>query len=343
MKRLYRLILRNPLLFHLVFSLAIIVCLLTGMGLLYLAGFRFRELPAAFTDCFIFLLFVYSGRWLAIVYLKHRPWRLAASLLLALSLLSLLKWLLVRYIFNHPRAGYLEMLRDVMPFFLVGLLMGTLLKLVRVSVQKELREAKLETEQKAVEFNLLQAQLSPHFLFNTLNNLYGIAIAEHERIPALLLKLSQLLRYAVYGNQKQWVPLSDELDYIRNYMEFEKIRIGERLVLETSLPQMSNPTVKIAPMILIVFVENAFKHGKHTPSGEIYIRIRLQLQDGYICFEVANTYVKDITMTDLKEDAGIGLANTKRRLGLVYGDAYELTQKYQDGLYHIRLKLKHPI
>ena len=108
-------------------------------------------------------------------------------------------------------------------------------------MQKELQEARAKAQQKESEFNLLQSQLSPHFLFNVLNNLYGISIEEHQRIPGLLLKLSNLLRYSVYGFKKQFVMLTEEVDYIKNYIEFEQIRISDRLVLTTDMELPIDP------------------------------------------------------------------------------------------------------
>lgn len=330
---------KNKWWFHVLFSFGLIAALLLGMCLLYLAGFKFHELPSAFTDCFFFLLCVYAGRWLGTKYLKNRLILFMSYLLVAITLLTLLKWLLVRYIFNHPYAGFIEVLRDAMPFFLVGLVAGILLKVIRALIQKELHEAQLQSEQKTVQFELLQAQLSPHFLFNTLNNLYGIAIAEHERIPPLLLKLSQLLRYAVYGGKKQLVPLSDELEYIKTYIEFEQIRISDRLILKTNIGQVTDPAIQIAPMVLIVFIENAFKHAKNTTAQKIYIAVDLQVQNGFIDLSVVNSYNGEVNQ-DQQEHSGVGLVNTIKRLNLLYGNSYELRQNSGDDVYHVQLKLK---
>ncbi len=205
-------------------------------------------------------------------------------------------------------------------------------------MQKELQEAHFQTEQKTMEFDLLQSQLSPHFLFNTLNNLYGISIEQHERIPPLLLKLSQLLRYSVYGGKKQMVPLSEELDYIKTYIEFERIRISDRLILKTSFAEVSDPTIKIAPMVLIVFIENAFKHAKNTIAQKIDVAIHLQLVDDFICFSVVNSYKPAEELAN--ESSGLGITNTVKRLKLLYGNDYYLHQNADMDVYHTQLKLK---
>jgi len=252
--------------------------------------------------------------------------------------LSLLKWLLFKYVFGHFGASYLELSRDVMPFFLVGVAMGVLIRVVRHSIRRELLEEQLKAEQKAMAFNLLQSQLSPHFLFNVLNNLYGISIAEHERIPPLLLKLSQLLRYSVYGGKKQWVLLLEELEYIQTYIDFEQIRISDRLVLEMHIETGIRPEIKIAPSVLIVFIENAFKHGKNNLDKEIFISLSLKISGNRICFKVTNSYVEN-EMAVPDESSGLGLDNTLKRLSLLYGDDYELKQSVENDFYNVLLNL----
>ncbi|WP_190295371.1 sensor histidine kinase [Mucilaginibacter rubeus] len=208
-------------------------------------------------------------------------------------------------------------------------------------MQKELKDAQLKAEQKESEFNLLQSQLSPHFLFNVMNNLYGIAIAEPSRIPPLLLKLSGLLRYSVYGGKKAFVPLKEELDYIRAYIEFEQIRASDRLNLAVDMEAVNNQNIQIAPQVLIVFVENAFKHAKNSISPKISIDISLKIKGNFICLEVSNSYEPDKSRcSNEMEDSGLGLPNTVKRLDLLYGKDYNLIQYAENGFYYIELNLK---
>jgi hypothetical protein len=332
----------NKLWRHSFFSLAVLALLCLGMYLLQMAGFRFKNKMSAYTDCAFFLLCIYTGRWVAQRwYLRQKLALFGLYGVMAFMGLSVLKWLLVRYAFGHPYAGFLEVLRGEMPFFLVALVMGMLLKLIRASMQKELQDARLKTEQKTMEFNLLQSQLSPHFLFNVLNNLYGISIGEPKRIPPLLLKLSNLLRYSVYGAKKLVVPLKDELEYIRDYIEFEQIRMSDRLNLVMDIEAVSSPDIGIAPQVLIVFLENAFKHSKNTLSREINIDISLTINSNFICLEVSNSYQFDKSDQEtLNESSGLGLPNTIKRLDLLYGDNYELVQKAENEIHHVRLRLK---
>jgi sensor histidine kinase YesM len=332
----------NRLKVHIAFCIVVLAFLLLGMYFLHVTGFRFNNLISAFTDCLFFLFCIYAGRWLCQKwYLEQKLILFFLYTLLACICLAIFKWLLVCYVFNNPYAGFIEVVRDAMPFFLIGLVIGMFLKLIRTFLQKELQDAQIKAEQKEGEFSLLQSQLSPHFLFNVLNNLYGISIEEHERIPALLLKLSHLLRYTVYGDKKLFVPLKEELEYIKNYIEFEQIRISDRLNLVTDIAQVNNTGIKIAPQVLIVFIENAFKHSKNTLNQEIDIDISLKITGNFICLLVSNSYQQQKNNdTMLNESSGLGLANTIKRLDLLYGNDYELKQATENDLYHVELNLK---
>ncbi|WP_191908705.1 sensor histidine kinase [Larkinella humicola] len=223
----------------------------------------------------------------------------------------------------------------------MSIAIGMLIKLGRITVENQLQESKAVAEQSQSELHLLQSQLSPHFLFNTLNNLYGISISQHEKIPTLLLKLSDLLRYSVYDAKELFVPLRDELSYINNYIDFEKIRIGDRLTLTTSVEDLTHADLKIAPMLLIVFIENAFKHSKNTTEPYISIDIHLKTWGNSILFAVKNSHGATSGESGfLEKNSGLGLANVKKRLDLLYPNAYELTIQNEGGFYQVMLQLK---
>ena len=341
MKLTRKLISGNKLTRHLLFGSGVLLLLSLGLYFLHVSGFQF-ELLQAFANCLFFLLCIYSGRWLCqVFYLRNRFVQFISASLSAFIVLGFLEYILVKYVFHHPNVGFLELFRGDMPFFLAGVVLGMLLKLISTSMRKELQDAQIKAQQKESEFNLLQSQLSPHFLFNVLNNLYGISITEPGRIPPLLLKLSGLLRYSVYGGKKTFVPLKEELDYIRGYIEFEQIRMSDRLNLVVDIENISDPAIQIAPQVLIVFLENAFKHAKNTLSPEIDIDISLKINGNFICLEVSNSYAPDKNGYDEPtESSGLGLPNTLKRLDLLYGNDYRLEQHAENGLYHIELKLK---
>jgi LytS/YehU family sensor histidine kinase len=242
---------------------------------------------------------------------------------------------------THLDRTFLRILFIGFPFTVMSLTLGVIIKLVRTSIQNQLVEAKAVAEQSQSELHFLQSQLSPHFLFNTLNNMYGLSLTQHEKIPGLLLKLSDLLRYSVYDAKELYVPLKNEVAYIKDYIDFEKIRIGDKLELNISLEEPINPSVKIAPLLLIVFIENAFKHSKNTTEQKIYISITLKTWANSILFSVTNSSDGNANKnTLLKDNSGFGLENVMKRLELLYKDKHDLKIEDENGHYTVMLQLK---
>lgn len=228
----------------------------------------------------------------------------------------------------------------ILVFFFLGIVAGILIKLVLGKIQQRIELAEAEAAQSKSELRLLQSQLSPHFLFNTLNNLYGMSMTEADKVPSLLLRLSELLRYTVYDAKEIYVPLSSEVNYLTNYLEFEKIRLGERLELSCAIDQISDNAITIAPMLLIVFVENAFKHASNTRLEKIQIQIALQTNGNAIHFSVWNSCpIAEADDSNTLVSGGMGLENVKKRLALLYKGAYDLTIKKDTGFYIVTLRI----
>jgi sensor histidine kinase YesM len=241
------------------------------------------------------------------------------------------------------KVQYTEAVTGIFLFEVALLVMSVLVGFAIKATTQILVNRSTETEKIILksqnELQLLQSQLSPHFLFNTLNNLYGLSIVKDDKLPNLLLKLSELLRYSVYQSSDTFVPLNDELDYIKNYIEFEKIRLEDRLFLTVNLEESSKAT--IAPMLLIVFVENAFKHSKNTTDQQIKIDINLKVWENNILFSIFNTFDSTQAQNNaLNKNSGLGLENVKRRLELLYPDKYELSLEEKSNTYKVLLQLK---
>jgi sensor histidine kinase YesM len=308
-------------------------------ALSYLNAIDVHEDEAAATAVTIcFLGFIYIGRYLTIASASYLS--KVSNLLGILSILIAANtiWLFIHadYPLRHKPA--LDLLLYLLPFFILSVSLGMLITLIRLN-QSRLQEATMSAIHSKSELQLLQSQLSPHFLFNTLNNLYGISISQHEKMPSLLLKLSELLRYSVYDAKELFVALKDELTYINNYIDFEKIRIGDRLAINVSIVDVSEE-IKIAPMILIVFIENAFKHSKDSTDQKIYIDIELKTWADSILFSVENSY-QDNGEGALKDRySGFGLDNVKKRLKLMYPNRYDLKTEISDNSYKVMLQIK---
>ncbi len=300
-------------------------------------GIHEDEAVAA-TVTFLFVIGVFAGRYLSQLWISPaKP--ISNEYIIAMGILIIG---CVIGLFALPFQGNKAVrLLFWLPFILIPLALGMLIKMVRTNVQHQLREAQTTAAQSKSELQLLQSQLSPHFLFNTLNNLYGLSITQHEKIPPLLLKLADLLRYSVYDVKEVFVPLQDELAYINNYIDFEKIRIGERLLLRTAIEPLPKPDIKIAPMLLIVFIENAFKHSKNTADETIFVELTLKTWSDSILFSVKNSYNPTQEAENSPEKhSGFGLVSVRKRLELLYPNEYDLKIEAKDGFYHVMLQLK---
>jgi len=176
----------------------------------------------------------------------------------------------------------------------------------------------LETEKKDMEMQFLKSQLNPHFLFNSLNNIYSLAYQKSDKTADAILKLSEMMRYMIYESNDSWVALSKEIEYLQNYIELQKLRFKNGAAVEMTLNgEIDNQ--QILPLILIAFVENAFKHGvANDPSDPIRINI------------IANQKILHFSITNKKSNAnkdqmgGVGLNNVERRLQLLYPERYKL-------------------
>ncbi len=196
-------------------------------------------------------------------------------------------------------------------------------------------------QEKDAELKLLKAQLNPHFLFNTLNNLYGLSVVKSDKLPNLMLKLSDLLRYSLYDTKDKFVPLEKEITYLENYISLENIRLEDK----TNIKFKKNGTITnkmIAPMLLIVFVENAFKHIGNRKDEESLVHVDLNIEDDVLKFNCINSFdplSKKVTNME-KGKSGIGLQNAKKRLSLMYPDKHELKILEKDTIFSVDLTLQ---
>lgn len=195
----------------------------------------------------------------------------------------------------------------------------------------------LRAQKKEVELNRLKNQLNPHFLFNTLNNLYTLSLKKSDRAPEIILKLSKILDYMLYKCQDNFVPISGEIQLLNNYIALEKVRYGKRLTI--SLQSTIEEEVKIAPLLLLTFLENAFKHGVSQEIKVANIDITLQATKKLIEFEIINSKPAKTTTNPNKKRATIGLQNIKKQLDILYASNATLTTNETENRYAVHLKL----
>ena len=209
---------------------------------------------------------------------------------------------------------------------------------VLFSILLKLREALFQTEQarSLAEIGSLKSQINPHFLFNTLNSIYALSIREQaDKTGKSLLKLSGMMRYVVNDTSQERVLLGQEVGYLENYLELQRLRLPENF--EVSLEKKGDFASKtIAPLLLIPFVENAFKHGV-SPEEPGQIQIRIHLEGNVLEFDVRNRTVSHELA--IHEQSGMGIENTKNRLNLIYGSAHSLELGEKNGYFGVNLKM----
>jgi two-component system sensor histidine kinase LytS len=217
------------------------------------------------------------------------------------------------------------------------LIMTTLIGLaIRIARDSILQNNK----NKIAELKLLKAQVNPHFLFNTLNNLYGLAVVKSDKLPGLMLQLSDLLRYSLYDTQVRWVPLAKEVSYIENYITLEKLRLEDRSQIHFSI-EGATEHLRIAPMLLIVFLENAFKHFSAVENQQAQIDIQLKVVDKELHFSCFNTIDHTISEGPRSQNAsGIGLNNVRKRLELLYPYKHQLGIQQEATSFRVFLELQ---
>ncbi|MDQ1166298.1 sensor histidine kinase [Flavobacterium sp. SORGH_AS_0622] len=186
-----------------------------------------------------------------------------------------------------------------------------------------------------MQLNSLKGQLNPHFLFNTFNTLYGISLQFPDRTPDLIMKVSQLMRYQLESNSKQCVSLEDELEFINSYVQLEKERVGYRCDITFDADIDNENAYKISPMLLIAFVENAFKHGTCAIEN-CYVKITITVKEGLLHLHVTNSIPKKNDVISTK----IGLKNTIERLNLIYGKDYKLDIQDDKQTYIVDLEIQ---
>lgn len=209
------------------------------------------------------------------------------------------------------------------------------LNLKHSETTKELEKKILETQLKLKEQELkyLKMQIHPHFLFNTLNTMYGFALKKADETPEMILKLSNLLDYLLYKVDQPFVLLVNEIEHIKDYLELEKMRFNDTLHIEFDVESISEK-MKIAPMLLIPFIENSFKHGSIV-NGKLIIKISLKGKANEMWFQIENT----CKLIDPKTK-GIGLENINKRLELLYKDNYIVKTENREGVFKVNLYVK---
>ena len=235
------------------------------------------------------------------------------------------------------KLSMLEQLVDPNFFFskLVKFLTPTALLFTYRLYKNQQDVLQLREQKRLAELSALKNQLNPHFLFNTLNNLYALALEKSEKTPEVIERLSEILDYMLYRCKDKYVLLHKEIELIENYLALEKIRYGKRV--QINFIKESFTGTKIAPLIILTFIENAFKHGVSQELDVAEIEMKLEIKDQQIIFYISNTKPKAIVVNQNSES--MGLVNIQKQLDLLYPNEYTLDIKNSDDRYEVQLNI----
>ena len=229
----------------------------------------------------------------------------------------------------EPRRFFSILIEAAFP---AALLMS--IRYVDTQLEAQKRENALVREKLSTELQLLKNQLNPHFLFNTLNNIYSLTRKKSDQAPDVVLRLSELLSFMLYESGSTTVPLEKEIRFLEDYIALQKIRFTDRLSLQFD-KEIDDPSQPVAPLLLLPLVENAFKHGAAEIHSDSFIAIRLQVKNGVLYFSIRNNAEKNTAPASTNK---IGLSNTRRQLELLYRD-YELETGLTGEIFTVELKI----
>ena len=217
---------------------------------------------------------------------------------------------------------------------------SSIIKIIADWLKHEREKQELETRNVQSELKFLKSQINPHFLFNTLNSIYALSLKKSDKAPEIVVKLSEMLRYMLYECNEKSVLLQKEISYIQNYLELEKLRHGEHMdIIFTFVQDPGN--LRVAPLLFVPFLENAFKHGasNHLEAGHVHAT--LKIQNGLVLFSIENSKPESMPSSQHSlKSGGIGLVNIRKRLEILYPDRHALKIEESPDIYKVYLNLK---
>jgi len=274
-------------------------------------------------------------------FLGHKNiWKYLVEFVVPFTVLVMSRVYLWRYLFaDSPRIEYLNSTMYVVQVAATTLFIVIFVGMLRFAVdwfELEAKKKEMENEKLMAELNFLKAQINPHFLFNTLNNLYYLAYSKSENTTEVIAKLSQMMRYMIYDSNHPKVLLSKEIEYMQGYISLERMRLNNQIPIEFVV-KGNVEFVWITPLIFITFLENAFKHGVSNNNPDAWVKISIELEGKECVYTVENS--KPSTKNETGEKSGIGLQNVKRRLALSYPEKYDLKIEDTPEVHKVQLNL----
>ena len=272
---------------------------------------------------------------------KKSVWRYLMEFIFPFALLMFMRIHIERYLIDGYtyQEEYLYRTRFVVQLITTNLFIVIFVGMLRFAVdwfELEGKRKELENEKLLAELNFLKAQINPHFLFNTLNNLYYLAYTKSENTTEVIAKLSQMMRYMIYESNHAKVSLQKEIEYMENYISLERLRLNDQIPIKFEV-KGSIENVWITPFIFVTFLENAFKHGVSNNNPNAWVNISVELLDGQCIYRIENSKLEE--KADIHEKSGIGLQNVQRRLELSYPGKHQLMMEDKEDRYIVKLNL----
>lgn len=300
-------------------------------------GFYIKPLPWGFSDTLlwssgntlIYAIAIHVNLYFLIPGYMYRPTILPyLSLLVGLSLLlTPFAWLFNGWMAREHQEVASHWLTLPQFHFINLVVITALSSLVRIPVdwlRVQAEKKELQTRNVETELQSLKNQINPHFLFNTLNNLYALTLKKSDLAPQVVLRLSDMMRYMLYECNESKVSIGQEMRYINNYLELERLRYASPSQITIDIDEDLSD-LQIAPLLLIPFVENSFKHGMQTSLSDSFVKIKAVNKDGRLLFEVVNSKPPASPgQASPRPQGGVGLVNVKRRLELLYPERHQL-------------------
>lgn len=297
-----------------------------------------------FVQLFFYAVLVYFNLFYLIPnYLARHAFVYFGLILASCAIITPIE-VLVLYLKFSDQSAYRESLVDhqVLIFWgnVVVTVISTVLRVIMDWWRYQNEKQVLMTQTMQSELRFLKSQINPHFLFNTLNNLYALTLKKSDKAPEIVLKLSEIMRYMLYECNERRVHLSKEIHYIYNYLDLERLRQPKdadiRFVVEGHISEQM-----VAPLLFVPFIENSFKHGlNHAVNGGGYVRMHLVVQGEDLEFIIENSKVDQIPRQNHARSGGIGLANVRQRLQILYPESHTLEIIDEPNRYAVTLRLK---
>jgi two-component system, LytTR family, sensor kinase len=281
---------------------------------------------------FILILLFYPHKWLINKYLKRDKKLIYVLGLMTLIVASTFLFMLILKLINDRHSNdflYLGITISLFIFF------STAISYAYKGIILQLQFEKIKRQQVEAELKLLQSQVNPHFLFNTLNNIYAQNLEHHEEANEMVLQLADLMRYQIESAKKNAVSIQDEIEFIENYLALEKKRLTARIKTSFTAEIDKESVMTIPPMLFIPFIENAYKHGIGAESDS-FIHIYLSIKSNLILFKIENSI--SLKKQNIKS-TNTGLANIKKRLNLLFPEKHQLNITADNQIYHVQLEI----